>query len=97
MRSYTDTRRQDLVAAGVQASDAEVVLIHDGTGPLITPEVIYRVAATAALTGVAVPVVAVGVSMRKLHESAIVEVIPRADLFRSQTPHGIRRDLLKRV
>ncbi|MEO8329804.1 MAG: 2-C-methyl-D-erythritol 4-phosphate cytidylyltransferase, partial [Candidatus Nanopelagicales bacterium] len=36
-------RRQDSVAAGVAASDAEVVLIHDGARPLARAELFDRV------------------------------------------------------
>lgn len=87
-------RRQDSVARGVAATSGEVILIHDGARALIDPEVVDRVAHTARRHGAAVPVVAVPESMRRLQDGRIVELIPRDDLYRSQTPHGARRDIL---
>lgn len=90
-------RRQDSVAAGVEAADAEVVLIHDGARPLVTPDLLDRVAHAARLHGAAVPVVAVPESMRRIVDGRIVDILDRTDLYRSQTPHGAQRELLLQV
>jgi 2-C-methyl-D-erythritol 4-phosphate cytidylyltransferase len=87
-------RRQDSVAAGVRAADGEVVLIHDGARPLVTPDLLDRVARAAREHGAAVPVVAVPESMRRLVDGKVAGVIDRHGLFRSQTPHGARRSVL---
>ncbi len=87
-------RRQDSVAAGVEAATGEVVLIHDGARPLVTPDLLDRVAAAAREHGAAVPVVAVPESMRRLVDGRIVGILDRKDLYRSQTPHGARREVL---
>jgi 2-C-methyl-D-erythritol 4-phosphate cytidylyltransferase len=87
-------RRQDSVAAGVEAADGEVVLIHDGARPLVTPALVDRVAIAAREHGAAVPVAPVPESMRRIVDGKIVEIVDRTDLFRSQTPHGARRELL---
>jgi 2-C-methyl-D-erythritol 4-phosphate cytidylyltransferase len=87
-------RRQDSVAAGVEAADGEVVLIHDGARPLVTPALFDRVAHAAQTYGAAVPVVAVPESMRRIVDGRIVEILDRTDLYRSQTPHAMRRPLL---
>jgi 2-C-methyl-D-erythritol 4-phosphate cytidylyltransferase len=87
-------RRQDSVAAGVRAADGEVVLIHDGARPLVTSDLMDRVAAAAREHGAAAPIVAVPESMRRLVDGKVVAVIDRHGLFRSQTPHGARRTVL---
>lgn len=87
-------RRQDSVAAGVEAADGEVVLIHDGARPLVTPQLVDRVALAAREHGAAVPVAAVPESMRRIVDGQVVGVVDRTDLYRSQTPHGARRELL---
>ncbi len=87
-------RRQDSVAAGVEAADGEVVLIHDGARPLVTSALVDRVALAAQAEGAAVPVVAVPESMRRIQDGRIVAHIDKTDLYRSQTPHGARRELL---
>lgn len=90
-------RRQDSVAAGVEAADGEVVLIHDGARPLATPDLLDRVARAARTHGAAVPIVAVPESMRRVIDGRIVQILDRTDLHRSQTPHGARRETLLQV
>lgn len=87
-------RRQDSVAAGVEAADGEIVLIHDGARPLVTPMLLDRVALAARAQHAAVPVVAVPESMRRLADGRIVGHMDRTNLYRSQTPHGAQRRLL---
>lgn len=87
-------RRQDSVAAGVEAADGEVVLIHDGARPLVTPTLVDRVAYAAREHGAAVPVVPVPESMRRIENGRIVAHLDKTGLYRSQTPHGARRELL---
>lgn len=90
-------RRQDSVAAGVEAATSEVVLIHDGARPLVTSGLIDRVALAARIHGAAVPVVAVPESMRRMVDGRIVGILDRTDLYRSQTPHGALRRVLMGV
>ena len=88
-------RRQDSVANGVEQASAEVVLIHDGARPLVTPELVDRVAAEAWRKGAAVPIVAVPESMREVVDGEIVRTVDRTRLYRSQTPHGARLEVLR--
>lgn len=90
-------RRQDSVANGVEVATAPVVLIHDGARPLVTPELVDRVAAEAWKMGAAVPIVAVPESMREVVDGEIVRTVDRTRLYRSQTPHGARLELLRRA
>ena len=90
-------RRQDSVAAGVEASDGEVVLIHDGARPLVHPALFDRVALAAREHGAAVPVVPVPESMRRVVDGQIVGILDKIDLYRSQTPHGARREVILRA
>lgn len=90
-------RRQDSVANGVEAASAPVVLIHDGARPLVTPELVDRVAAEAWRMGAAVPIVAVPESMREVVDGEIIRTVDRTRLYRSQTPHGARLELLRRA
>lgn len=90
-------RRQDSVANGVEVASAPVVLIHDGARPLVTPELVDRVAAQAWKSGAAVPIVAVPESMREVVDGQIVRTVDRTRLYRSQTPHGARLELLRRA
>lgn len=90
-------RRQDSVASGVEAATSPVVLIHDGARPLVTPDLVDRVAAGAWLNGAAVPIVAVPESMREVVDGEVIGIVDRTRLYRSQTPHGARLELLLRA
>ena len=90
-------RRQESVADGFAATDSEVVLIHDGARPLVTPDLVDRVARAAREKGAAVPIAPVPESMRRVVDGEIVAILDRHGLFRSQTPHGARREVLASV
>lgn len=87
-------RRQESVAAGVEASDAEIVVIHDGARPLATSALVNAVAMAAAEFGVGLPLVPLAESLRRLRRTSIVDWIDRFGLNLAQTPQGIRRQLL---
>jgi 2-C-methyl-D-erythritol 4-phosphate cytidylyltransferase/2-C-methyl-D-erythritol 2,4-cyclodiphosphate synthase len=87
-------RRQDSVAAGVRAAQAEVVLVHDGARPLATPSLVDAVAAAAREHGAAIPVVPVVDSLRRVEGGRVREPIDRDGLYAAQTPQGARRALL---
>jgi len=87
-------RRQESVAAGVESSDADVVVIHDGARPLATPALVDAVANAAAQHGVGLPLVPLAESLRRLRRTSVVDWIDRYGLNLAQTPQGIRRQLL---
>jgi 2-C-methyl-D-erythritol 4-phosphate cytidylyltransferase len=87
-------RRQESVAAGVDASDAEIVVIHDGARPLATSALVDAVAYAALESGAAVPLVPLTESLRRLRKDSIVDWMDRYGLNLAQTPQGIRRKLL---
>jgi 2-C-methyl-D-erythritol 4-phosphate cytidylyltransferase len=78
----------------VDASDAEVVVIHDGARPLATPALVDAVAVAARESGVGLPLVPLAESLRRLRRTSIVDWIDRFGLNLAQTPQGIRRRLL---
>jgi 2-C-methyl-D-erythritol 4-phosphate cytidylyltransferase len=90
-------RRQDSVANGVEVATAPVVLMHDGARPLVTPDLLDRVAAEAWKMGWVIPIVAVPESMHEIVDGKIVRTVNRTGLYRSQTPHGARLELLRRA
>lgn len=88
-------RRQDSVAAGVRESGAEVVLVHDGARPLVSPTLVDRVAESARTAGAAIPVLAMADSLKRVEGDRIVGVAPRDGIGRAQTPQGARLELLR--
>src|SRR5688500_18721627 len=91
-------RRQDSVASGFSAASrtADIVLVHDAARPFVSHELISRVIDSAAAHGAALPA-------RQAHDTvkrapaagaAVVETIPREDVWLAQTPQGFRRGVL---
>ena len=87
-------RRQDSVAAGVRASAAEVVLVHDGARPFVDPAVVDAVAGAARHEGAAIPVLPLVDSLKRVEGGRISGTAPRDGLYRAQTPQAARRDIL---
>lgn len=91
--------RTESVRRGVLAVDskADVILVHDGVRPLVSPETVARVVEAAA-EGPVVPVVPVADTVKRVDpEGRIVETVDRAALRLAQTPQGFPADLLRRV
>jgi len=87
-------RRADSVLAGVRATDAPVVLVHDGARPLATPDLADVVATAAAQHGAAIPVLPTADSLKRLDGGWLAGSLDREGAAHAQTPQGARRDLL---
>src|SRR6187200_1570673 len=90
-------RRQDSVAAGVRATDAEVVLVHDAARPLASSSLADRVAEAASTHGAAIPVLPVPDSLKRVADGIVTAAVDRSGVVRAQTPQGARRELLLRA
>lgn len=87
-------RRQDSVAAGVRASSAAVVLVHDAARPFASAALVARVVEAAVAHGAAIPVLPVVDALKRVAEGRLTGTAERAGLYRAQTPQAARRDLL---
>ena len=94
-------RRQDSVAAGVAAlgegAPGDVLLVHDGARPLVSPTLVRRVAAATAAHGAAIPVVPVAETLKRVEGGRVAATVDRTTLAAAQTPQGVRRDILARA
>jgi 2-C-methyl-D-erythritol 4-phosphate cytidylyltransferase len=96
--------RQDSAAsalAAVTADGDDIVLVHDGVRPFVTPEIIAEVIAAARKHGAAIagmPAVDTVKQVERTAEGALIKAtIPRASLVMAQTPQGFRYDILKKA
>ena len=90
-------RRQDSVQCGLRslAADIELVLVHDGARPLVTPEIITRCANGAERFGAAIAAVPVKDTLKKSDgKSRIEKTVARQDMWQAQTPQAARVSLL---
>lgn len=90
--------RQASVLAGLEAlaeRKPDIVLIHDAARPFVSDAVIARAIAAAALTGAAVPTVAVTDTIKEIGRDGEVVATPdRARLRIAQTPQAFRYDVI---
>ncbi len=83
--------RQDSVRAGLQALAAhapDLVLVHDGARPHIPDGTIQALIAALATHRGAIPAVALADTLKRAQDGVITETIPRANLWRAQTPQA---------
>jgi len=84
-------RRRDSVEAGLRASRARYVAIHDGARPLVTPELVERVVAKA-VTGPGAILAIPAVDTIKEVDGGLVTGHPeRSRLWSAQTPQVVLR------
>src|SRR5207248_2069490 len=90
-------RRRDSVAAGLTASTAEWLAIHDAARALAPPELFHRGLAAAQSTGAAIPAVPLKDTIKRVIDSHVTDTPLRAAHVAVQTPQIFRRDLLERA
>jgi 2-C-methyl-D-erythritol 4-phosphate cytidylyltransferase len=93
-------RRQDSVRLGLEAllGDCDLVAVHDGARPLVTPELIERGIEAARKTGAAVPAVRLADTVKEASPNGFVlRTLDRSRLWAVQTPQVFRHDLLLRA
>ena len=91
------TRAQS-VRRGLNAiSSAEIVAVHDGVRPFVTPDEIDRVVTAARADGAAILVAPVADTIKDIENGRVKRTPPRTNLRRALTPQCFRYDLLKRA
>jgi 2-C-methyl-D-erythritol 4-phosphate cytidylyltransferase len=92
--------RQDSVRAGLEriSRASRFVSVHDGARPLVTPEQIERVFASAQQHGAAALASPVTDTIKRADQGGVVTgSVPRENLYAMQTPQIFARDLLERA
>lgn len=90
--------RQASVAAGLAAlpPEIDVVAVHDGARPLVTPALIEACLAAAANSGAAIAAVEVQDTLKQADDHRRIKgTIERRGLWQAQTPQAARRELLQ--
>jgi 2-C-methyl-D-erythritol 4-phosphate cytidylyltransferase/2-C-methyl-D-erythritol 2,4-cyclodiphosphate synthase len=83
--------RRDSVIAGLEAIDADIVLIPDAARPFLPPEVIDRLLAALTDSDGAVPALPVADTLARGDSSALGDTVARDGLYRIQTPQTFAR------
>ncbi len=89
--------RQDSVYAGLKAlgSAADLVLIHDGARPFITPDLIARIVTETRVSKAVVAAVPVRDTIKEIDEDRrVLKTLDRDRLWEIQTPQGFHYSLI---
>jgi 2-C-methyl-D-erythritol 4-phosphate cytidylyltransferase/2-C-methyl-D-erythritol 2,4-cyclodiphosphate synthase len=92
--------RQDSVQAGLNAlpPDTDIVLVHDGARPFVTPEIIQQCLDEAVRSGAAIAAVPVKDTIKRTGETGrITQTVDRGGLWQAQTPQAARLPLLRQA
>jgi 2-C-methyl-D-erythritol 4-phosphate cytidylyltransferase len=92
-------RRQDSVREGLrQMRDCDLVMIHDGARPFLTPDLIENGLKEARKTGAAVAAVPVKDTIKLAADERLIgETLQRDRLWAAQTPQTFRFDVITRA
>jgi 2-C-methyl-D-erythritol 4-phosphate cytidylyltransferase len=94
-----DTRLRS-VTAGFACIDADVdvVVIHDGARPFVTPALIRAAIEAAIQHGSAVVAIPESDTLKRVsNEGTVIETVDRRNLWRAQTPQAFQRSILQRA
>ncbi|NLG88609.1 MAG: 2-C-methyl-D-erythritol 4-phosphate cytidylyltransferase [Clostridiaceae bacterium] len=97
---YGGNDRQASVYNGLQAvSDkSDVVCVHDGARPFVTPDIISNTVAVAYEKGAACTGVPVKDTIKKTGRNGIIEeTLDRSLLWNIQTPQAFKREILEKA
>jgi 2-C-methyl-D-erythritol 4-phosphate cytidylyltransferase/2-C-methyl-D-erythritol 2,4-cyclodiphosphate synthase len=85
--------RQDSVRAGLEALAAhepDIVLVHDAARPVIPGGTVHALLAALRESPGAIPAAPIADTLKRVVRGIITETVPRAGLFRAQTPQAFR-------
>jgi 2-C-methyl-D-erythritol 4-phosphate cytidylyltransferase len=92
-----ETRAQSVARGMALIGEAEIVAVHDGVRPFVSPDEIDQLVDAARATGAAILVAPVSDTIKEIKHDRVIRTLPRADLRRALTPQCFRLELLKRA
>src|SRR4030095_1645344 len=91
------TRAQSVANGLATIDEAEVVAVHDGVRPLVTPDEIDLTVRAAVQSGAAILAATVPDTIKEVAGARVMHTLPRANLRRALTPQCFRLDILRRA
>jgi 2-C-methyl-D-erythritol 4-phosphate cytidylyltransferase len=90
------TRAQSVQRGLASIREAEIVAVHDGVRPFVTPDEIDQVVAAARTSGAAILVAPVSDTVKEINDGHVVRTLARSQLRRVLTPQCFHFDILRR-
>jgi 2-C-methyl-D-erythritol 4-phosphate cytidylyltransferase len=81
----------------LNGSEVEVVAVHDGVRPFVTPEEIDRTVREAERSGAAILAAPAVETLKEAEDGGVLRTLERARLWHAQTPQCFRCELLRRA
>jgi 2-C-methyl-D-erythritol 4-phosphate cytidylyltransferase len=81
----------------IRSATAEIVAVHDGVRPFVTPEEIGKTVAGAQQHGAAILVAAATDTIKQVSGGSVVNTLERKNLRHALTPQCFRYELLRRA
>jgi 2-C-methyl-D-erythritol 4-phosphate cytidylyltransferase len=81
----------------VRAATAEIIAVHDGVRPFVTPDEIECTVRAAQASGAAILTAPVVETIKEVEDGRIVRTLDRTRLQRALTPQCFRYELLRRA
>src|SRR5712671_2352595 len=92
-----ETRARSVQLGLASIDKAEIVAVHDGVRPFVTPEEIDQVVTAARASGAAILVAPVADTIKEIKDGHVLRTLPRSCLRRALTPQCFRFDILRRA
>ena len=81
----------------VKANDNDIVVVHDGSRPLVTAAEITQAVRAAEVSGAAILVAPLVDTVKEVRDGAVTRTIPRDQLRRALTPQCFRYGILRQA
>ncbi len=81
----------------VRANDNDIVVVHDGSRPLVTSTEITRTVQAAEVSGAAILVAPMVDTVKEVCDGAVTRTVPRDQLRRALTPQCFRYEILRQA
>jgi 2-C-methyl-D-erythritol 4-phosphate cytidylyltransferase len=94
-----ETRQRSVMAGfGCLDADVDVVVIHDGARPFVTPSLIQAAIDAALVDGSAVAAIPESDTLKRVSAAGtVIQTLDRRNLWRAQTPQAFQRAILQRA
>ena len=91
--------RQDSIYRGIEElpDSCQLVVVHDGARPLITPDIISQSIETAQRAGAAIVAVPVKDTIKTVEKGVVQATLDRSQLWSVQTPQVFKKDILQKA
>lgn len=92
-----ETRQRSVMAGfGCLDADVDVVVIHDGARPFVTPSLIQAAIDAALVDGSAVAAIPESDTLKRVSAAGtVIQTLDRRNLWRAQTPQAFQRAILQ--